>query len=279
MIASYYYDPFGRRLWKEVSGVRTYFNYSDEGLIGEYDATGTEIKTYGYKPGSTWTTDPLFMKEGDNYYFYHNDHLGTPQKMTAVNGAVVWSAKYSSFGEAAVNAASTVTNPLRFPGQYFDTETGLHYNWHRFYDPTLGRYLRSDPIGLEGGINLYSYVKNNPVDYIDPEGLKGLIKDIILHLIFEKLKHDYIEMRNEPIFDEMMSVRSQLRRQEKLIENIIKQCDDRCIKEHSKDNCERKKCHAKCGKRKVELRNELVDPLKEKLLRLEEDARAPVIHI
>ncbi len=61
LIASYYYDPFGRRLWKEVDGVRAYFLYSDEGLIGEYDSTGTEIKAYGYKPGSTWTTDPLFM--------------------------------------------------------------------------------------------------------------------------------------------------------------------------------------------------------------------------
>ncbi|PID74622.1 MAG: hypothetical protein CSB28_02290, partial [Desulfobacterales bacterium] len=62
LIASYYYDPFGRRLWKEVSDVRTHFHYADEGLIGEYDAAGSELRTYGYKPGSTWTTDPLFMK-------------------------------------------------------------------------------------------------------------------------------------------------------------------------------------------------------------------------
>ncbi|GAH55494.1 unnamed protein product, partial [marine sediment metagenome] len=124
LIAAYYYDPFGRRLWKEAGGVKTYFLYADEGLIGEYDASGAEIKTYGYKPGSTWTTDPLFMKEGGNYYFYHNDHLGTPQKMTAVNGAVVWSAKYSSFGKATVEVEA-VANNLRFPGQYFDHETGL----------------------------------------------------------------------------------------------------------------------------------------------------------
>ena len=90
--------------------------------------------------------------------------------------------------------------------------------------------------------------------------------------------HDYVKIRNERIFDEMISTRSEIRRQEKTIENIIKNCDDECIKEHSKDNCERKKCHAKWGKRKVELRNEIVDPLKEKLLRLEEDARAPIIH-
>ncbi len=124
LIASYYYDPFGRRLWKEVGGVRTHFHYAEEGLIGEYDAVGDELRTYGYKPESTWTTDPLFMKEAGQYYFYHNDHLGTPQKLTAVNGAVVWSAVYSSFGEATVEI-ETVENNLRFPGKYYDSKTGF----------------------------------------------------------------------------------------------------------------------------------------------------------
>jgi len=147
-IYNYYYDPFGRRLWKEVSGTRTYFLYADEGLIGEYDSTGSEIKTYGYKPGSTWTTDPLFMKDEGEYCFYQNDHLGTPQKMIGVNGGVVWSAKYSSFGETTVDPSSTIINKLRFPGQYFDFESGLYYNCHRYYDPGIGRYLREDPLCL-----------------------------------------------------------------------------------------------------------------------------------
>ena len=148
VIAEYCYDPFGRRLWKEVGGTRTYSLYSNEGLIGEYDGTGEEIKSYGYASGSTWMTDPLFMKQGDEYYFYSNDHLGTPQKMTGVNGGVVWEAKYSSFGEAEVKGTSSVENNLRFPGQYFDQETGLHYNYYRYYDPGIGRYLRADPISL-----------------------------------------------------------------------------------------------------------------------------------
>jgi len=172
LIATYYYDPFGRRLWKEVSGVRTYFYYADEGLVAELDAAGNVTKSYGYKPGSTWTTDPLFMKIGNEYYFYQNDHLGTPQKMTAVNGAVVWSAKYSSFGKATVDGSSTITNNLRFPGQYFDQETELYYNWHRYFDSAAGRYIKPDPLGLKVWINLFSYVKNNPLRRRDPQGLE-----------------------------------------------------------------------------------------------------------
>lgn len=171
LIDPYYYDPFGRRLWKEVAGTKTYFSYADEGLVGEYDGTGSEIKTYGYKPGSTWTTDPLFMKVGTDYYFYQNDHLGTPQKLTTSNGAVVWSAKYTSFGEATVEV-ETVASNLRFPGQYYDVDTRLYYNYHRYYDSWIGRYLGPDPIGFQGSqVTVYNYVGNNPLKFVDPEGL------------------------------------------------------------------------------------------------------------
>ena len=83
---------------------------------------------------------------------------------------MVWQAAYLPFGEAQLRVG-TVTNNLRFPGQYFDAETGLHYNWNRYYDPGTGRYLSPDPIGLEGGLNLYAYVGNDPVNWMDPEGL------------------------------------------------------------------------------------------------------------
>lgn len=110
------------------------------------------------------------MKVGSDYYFYQNDHLGTPQKLTAINGAVVWTAKYSSFGKATVEI-EVVENPLRFAGQYEDDETGLHYNYHRYYDPETGRYIKADPIGLDGGINYFAYVSNSPINQIDFLGL------------------------------------------------------------------------------------------------------------
>jgi RHS repeat-associated protein len=107
----------------------------------------------------------------EKVYYFHNDHLGTPQAMTDQAGTVVWAAEYEPFGKATVTSA-TVTNNLRFPGQYYDAETGLHYNWHREYDPDTGRYLQPDPIGLGGGTNLYAYVSNNPVNRFDLLGLK-----------------------------------------------------------------------------------------------------------
>jgi RHS repeat-associated protein len=87
---------------------------------------------------------------------------------------VVWSATYDAFGKATVHTGSSISNNLRFPGQYYDQETGLHYNWNRYYDPTVGRYTTSDPIGLEGGINMYAYVDSNPVHYYDPYGLLSM---------------------------------------------------------------------------------------------------------
>ncbi|HEY3346246.1 MAG TPA: RHS repeat-associated core domain-containing protein [Nitrospirota bacterium] len=158
--------------------------YADEGLVVEMDSGGTIEKTYGWKPNSTWGTNPVFMTEpateGKDYFFYHNDHLGTPQKMTDASGTVVWSAKYKAFGEAVIDPASTIENNLRYPGQYFDAETGEHYNYHRTFDPISGRYTSADPIGLNGGINLFLYTNNNSVHSYDYNGLFST-EEAILH--------------------------------------------------------------------------------------------------
>jgi RHS repeat-associated protein len=172
-VATYSYDPFGRRIKKQLGNDATWYVYADEGLVGEYDATGAMQKIYGWKPDGLWGTDPLYMLDGSGTYFYHNDHLGTPQRLTdATTGAVVWSAGYAAFGKATIDPLSTVENNLRFPGQYFDAETGLHYNWNRTYDPGTGRYTQVDPIGFAGGdLNVYRYVGNGVVLLFDVSGL------------------------------------------------------------------------------------------------------------
>jgi RHS repeat-associated protein len=196
LIAEYYYDPFGRRLWKDVDGERLYFVYSDEGLVGELNTDGQVNREYGYKPNSIWTTDPLFLRESGQYYFYQNDHVGTPHNIYSTSGAFTWSAEYGSFGETTTKQDSVLTNNLRFAGQYYDQETGLHYNYFRYYDPNTGRYLRTDPIGLAGGIRLYAYVSNNPITSIDPFGLRewtinrygGSVSAVVVGLSGQRVK-------------------------------------------------------------------------------------------
>ena len=116
------------------------------------------------------------VSAAERVYYFHNDHLGTPQAMSDATGRKVWEAEYEPFGKATVNEdpdgdGKLVINNLRFPGQYFDAETGLHYNYYRDYDPVTGRYLQPDPIGLMGGLNPYRYVRNNPINFVDPFGL------------------------------------------------------------------------------------------------------------
>ncbi len=178
-VADYTYNPFGRRIKKQVVSSSTWYLYTDEGLVGEYSASGYWLKSYGWKPHGMWGTDPLYLRDGTGLFFYHNDHLATPQRLSnATTGAIVWSTGYAAFGKANIDPMSTVENNLRFVGQYFDEESGLHYNWQRTYDPGASRYTQVDPIGFYAGdVNLYRYVRNEVLVSIDPNGLfvKGLL--------------------------------------------------------------------------------------------------------
>ena len=100
--------------------------------------------------------------------YLHTDHLGTPKYGTNAAGAQVWAWAPDAFGNGAPTGSATVN--LRMPGQYFDAESGMFYNWNRYYSPEIGRYISSDPIGLAGGINTFLYAGANPVMMIDPEG-------------------------------------------------------------------------------------------------------------
>jgi RHS repeat-associated protein len=160
VLADYGYDALGRRVTKTVNGQTRYFSFDRDGKL-LMDETA-----YVYLDDL-----PLVQLDSQgNASYLHPNHLGAPLAATSESGGVVWQADYAPFGQASVVNPSVSVN-LRLPGQYFDPETGLHYNVFRDYDPSLGRYIESDPIGLEGGLNTYAYVGGSPVNWIDPLGL------------------------------------------------------------------------------------------------------------
>ncbi|WP_336220172.1 RHS repeat-associated core domain-containing protein [Citrobacter amalonaticus] len=118
--------------------------------------------------------DPLPVVNIRNVHLYQCDHRGMPVALINREGQVEWKAELDPWGNVlSEDNPHNIEQPLRLPGQWYDEESGLHYNRHRYYDPAKGRYITQDPIGLRGGVNLYSYVPN-PLQYIDPLGLEKL---------------------------------------------------------------------------------------------------------
>ncbi len=120
-------------------------------------------------------TGQLYLYEinstlGAHVYYTHTDHLGAVVRITDEAQQVAWDADRRPFGALDI-LTQQIEMPLRFPGQYHDQESGLYYNYYRYYDPSTGRYITSDPIGLAGGLNTYGYVGGNPLSYSDPLGL------------------------------------------------------------------------------------------------------------
>jgi RHS repeat-associated protein len=129
---------------------------------------------YNVDDDPLWVYSPNVLPI-DGLAWYQCDHLGTPLELTDQNGEIAWSGQYKAWGEIQeqrlVSAQQHgLTNPFRFQGQYHDHETGLHYNRYRYYDPAVGRFLSKDPIGFNGGLNLYQYAPN-PIEWVDPLGL------------------------------------------------------------------------------------------------------------
>jgi RHS repeat-associated protein len=179
----YAYNGLGQRVQKTVNGLTTLFVYDTQGrLLGEYDATGhliQEIVWFANLPIAVLKPAAL-PNTGTDVFYIHADHLGTPRKVSRPSdNQVLWAWAGEAFGNSPPHQNPTdqgdfVFN-LRFPGQYFDAETGLNYNYFRDYDPATGRYIESDPIGLAGGINTFAYVNGNPINYIDQLGLFEII--------------------------------------------------------------------------------------------------------
>jgi RHS repeat-associated protein len=174
---SFQVNAVGQRMSKIVAGGWiTRFVYDEAGrLWGEYDTYGNLAETFWLDdlPVGTFARliNPLLALG-----YIHTDHVGTPRMITrASDNAVGWRWDNTEpFGNSHADSPLGIPGyNLRFPGQYFDQETGTHYNYHRDYDPRIGRYIESDPIGMLGGINTYVYVTNKPLARTDILGLKG----------------------------------------------------------------------------------------------------------
>ena len=172
-LGEYTYNALGQRVTKTVEGETTVFLYDFDGnIIAESQPGGTIMKEYLY---AGQVRMAMVDTTTGTLYYYANNHLGAPILMTDASGMVAWEAEYRPFGEADVNPHSEIENNFRLPGQYYDQESNLHYNYFRYYQTQTGRYIRPDPIGLNANINLLTYVENNPVNFIDPYGLWDLI--------------------------------------------------------------------------------------------------------
>lgn len=159
------YDALARRTAKIVNGQRTTYTWDGVHLFAE--ASPGRSTDYLFLPGSFFVVGTTY--EG-RHYSYVLDHLGTPTELLDDGGNVVWAGDYTAYGQLRQPSDGRVPQPIRFQGQYCDAELGWHYARYRYYDPTLGRFTCTDPLGLNGGLNLYAYAPN-PINWVDPFGL------------------------------------------------------------------------------------------------------------
>ena len=182
-IWTYAYDPFGRRLskerqdklaWTSTDPKRTHFVWDGSRLLQEYTYKGSY--TYIYTDQDSY--EPLAQvfdnaKDGKQYLaYFHNDQIGIPREMTDINGNLLWYGEYTAWGRLKKDGRvyKNAHQPFRLQNQYYDEETGLHYNFFRYYESDSGRFINQDPIRLIGGDNLYFFSPNTQ-DWYDPLGL------------------------------------------------------------------------------------------------------------
>jgi len=182
--ASYAYDYLGRRIERTVNTDTTQYFYHDQDVLAEYDGAGNRLASYTYAPGMDQL---LMMERSGQVWFYHTDGLGSVIAITDVAGNLVQRYGYDAWGNIilsdgpfAFSGSGSQVNTRTYTGREYDAESGLYHYRARTYDPTLGRFLQKDP---DQGLRMvpqtlhpYAYVRNNPVNFVDPTGRIALIQ-------------------------------------------------------------------------------------------------------
>ena len=164
---SFKYDPFGRRIYKSSSSGTSVFAYDGDNLVEETNSSGTVVARYSQGLN---IDEPVAMLRSGATSFYQADGLGTITSLASTSGSLAQTYTFDSFGNQTASSGS-LTNSFRYTAREFDTETSLYYYRARYYDLTIARFLNEDPARMDGGTNLYAYVRNSPINFNDPLGL------------------------------------------------------------------------------------------------------------
>ena len=169
-VGQYRYDALDRRVYKSTSQGATYFVYASSGQL-LYEQSAQRAVNYVWLAGRLVG---ISVNHGA-LQSVHTDWLGRPELVTGTTSpTVAWRASNTVYDRKVTLDTIGGLNVF-FPGQYYDSETNLYYNWHRYYDANSGRYIQSDPIGLTGGINSYAYTTGNPISRVDPTGFRNIV--------------------------------------------------------------------------------------------------------
>jgi RHS repeat-associated protein len=164
---SFKYDPFGRRIYKSSSTATSVYAYDGDNLVEETNSSGTAVARYSQ---GLHIDELLAMLRSSTTSYYEADGLGSITSLSNAAGALAQTYTLDSFGNQTASSGS-LTNSFRYTGRELDTETNLYFYRARYYDPTAGRFISEDPLGVRVGINRFQYVANAPTNFVDPSGL------------------------------------------------------------------------------------------------------------